>query len=238
MVYQGNGSINVAPSMPSNMSNLELPYTKDLGIQSGFHVYLVDVEYVRDKIDDEMAEYATHYSMKEVPKGEIWIADDVRPSEIPYWIRESLAEQRYCANGKCAEKSEVEAFKTEYSFRKHIKDVGKIKTGVYKKIGPITIWWVNGEAVRSTYNSDWQDGGHGYIYEYIPKNEIWLENRLHGTDAQAILLHEVHEMNRMRFQHWPYLKAHNEANKIEGEARKNPKLLPGFLDTEFKKAAE
>jgi hypothetical protein len=219
------------------MSKLELPYTRDLGFLEGFHAFLVDAEYVRQNISDEMAEYATHYSMKEVPPDEIWVADDVRRSEIQYWVRDALAEHRYCARGKSCENADMEASSTEYSFRKHIHDVGKIKTGLFKKIGPISIYWVNGEAVRSDYNSDWQDGGHGYTYKYIPKNEIWLDNHLKGIDAQAILFHEIHEMNRMRFQHWPYLKAHNESNKLEAEGRKNPKLLSKLLDDEFKKAA-
>lgn len=220
------------------MSELKLPYTKDLGFMEGYHFYLVDAEYVRMHIDDEMAEFATPYSMKEVPKDEVWIADDVKPSEIPYWQRETLAEIRYCKRGKCAENSEMEAFKTEFSFRKHIKDAGKIKAGLFKKVGPISIYWVHGEAVRSTYNSDWQDGGHGYTYHYIPKNEIWLDKELHGVDADAILLHEIHEMNRMRFYHWPYLRAHNESNVIEAKARANPKLLPGLLNKEFEEAEQ
>jgi hypothetical protein len=215
---------------------MKKPYVKNLGEYEGKEAFLVDAFWTRQHVSADFPEYGTHYSMSEIPKDEIWVGSDVDENEYDYWIREGLAEYRYCERGKSEEKAEDEAANTEYSFHKHIKDGEAIKQKLYGRVGPISIYLVDGEAVRDRYNSDWQDGGHGYIYDYIPKTEIWLDDHLHPFDLKCILLHEIHEMNRMRFNHWPYLRAHNEANKFESKARKNPKLIDGMLKTEFQEA--
>src|SRR5207253_2097692 len=40
---------------------------------------------------------------------------------------------------------------------------------------PIEVWLVDGSVVRGLYKTDYTEGGHGYVYRWVPKDEIWIE---------------------------------------------------------------
>jgi hypothetical protein len=46
------------------------------------------------------------------------------------------------------------------------------------------IYVISGKAVRDIVNADFVEGGHGYVYDYIPKNEIWIEEMLNKEDEK------------------------------------------------------
>ncbi|MDD5551321.1 MAG: hypothetical protein PHS34_08680, partial [Candidatus Omnitrophica bacterium] len=81
------------------------------------------------------------------------------------------------------------------------------------------IYLVNGEAVRKDH-IEFTMGGHGYVYDWIPIDEIWIDEVLNPEDREyTINDHEIPEVRKMRDEGWSYEKAHEYANEIEKKAR-------------------
>jgi len=91
----------------------------------------------------------------------------------------------------------------------------------WKKHNNIKIFLVNGYKVRNSYVS-FGIGGHHKAYDYIPKNEIWIEKSVTPKERNLILLHELYERKRMIDDNWDYLRAHFAATQAESYARKYP----------------
>jgi hypothetical protein len=80
------------------------------------------------------------------------------------------------------------------------------------------IWVVNGEMVRDKLDTDFTEGGHGLVYNYIPNNEIWLDDQVQPSERKAILAHELHENIDMN-KGLKYDKAHQRASEFEHRIR-------------------
>lgn len=81
------------------------------------------------------------------------------------------------------------------------------------------IWLVDGKKVRDHILINFTMGGHHYIYNHIPENEIWIDDNNYKERA-ATIVHEVDERNKMKFKKLSYSKAHKLANRKEKEFRK------------------
>jgi hypothetical protein len=81
------------------------------------------------------------------------------------------------------------------------------------------IWLVDGKKVRDRLLINFCQGGHFYVYNRIPENEIWIDDNNYKERA-ATIVHEVHERNRMKFKKLSYSRAHELANRKEKEFRK------------------
>ena len=44
---------------------------------------------------------------------------------------------------------------------------------------------VDGNVVRCTYKTDYTEGGHGQVYPWVPKREIWVEKALDRTEGSS-----------------------------------------------------
>ena len=69
------------------------------------------------------------------------------------------------------------------------------------------------------YKTDFVEGGHGYVYEWIPKDEIWIDNKIKSKEIPVIILHEFTERTLMKYKNIPYGRAHIAASKVEFEHR-------------------
>ena len=48
---------------------------------------------------------------------------------------------------------------------------------LWKKLeNGVSVWIVSGRLVRSLFDIDFTAGGHDYVYEFVPENEIWIDN--------------------------------------------------------------
>ena len=61
----------------------------------------------------------------------------------------------------------------------------------------LSVWIINGRLVRSGFDDDFTEGGHDYVYEFVPRDEIWIDNDLEEVERPYVLLHELHERNLM-----------------------------------------
>jgi hypothetical protein len=72
----------------------------------------------------------------------------------------------------------------------------------------------NGNWIKIYYSIAFVEGGNGWVYDFIPKEEAWVDEKIAECCHNAILLHEIEEIFKMR-DGWDYEKAHEYANKIE-----------------------
>jgi hypothetical protein len=75
------------------------------------------------------------------------------------------------------------------------------------------------ESVNDQYSVDFKEGGHWLACNYIPKNEVWLNNEIEPTDRKYILARELFEIGQMS-QGIDYDIAHAKASKYEQKLRK------------------
>jgi hypothetical protein len=243
---------------------MKKPYIKKFSTVSKFVVWLVDGEYIRKNIDEEFTNYGQHYRFKFIPKKEFWIDKERVLGEEKYYIDSMLVMTRLLSKGvshaeavrkadaiERRERSKSKLIRKEIKIKKQKDEVLKI---IHKRLlrklsnDNLRIWIVNGKLVRDLFFIDFVEGGHGYVYPFIPKNEIWIEEDVEHKEIKFILLHELHERNLMA-KGWCYdtdtiknLKtgkikksAHKSSSEIEFYCRNHPEFLNRELKKEIKK---
>lgn len=110
-----------------------------------------------------------------------------------------------------------------------------LKTPRLKKlgyVGGLVVYLVDGEYVRNNLDIDFVCGGNEAVYpNYVPKNEIWIDDALSPLDRTATLLHEIVERNLMVNKGWSYERAHDAASTAERPFRKQlQKIRPRTID--------
>ncbi len=95
----------------------------------------------------------------------------------------------------------------------------------------VEVWIVDANVVRSLYKTDYTEGGHGYIYPWVPRDEIWIEDTLDSRELPFIVAHEYLERRLMRDEKLDYDTAHDICSRVEFHLRKNQRvklfLAPG-----------
>ena len=92
--------------------------------------------------------------------------------------------------------------------------------------GPVRIHLVDTTAAKRIY-ADWTEGGHDRVYDFVPRNEVWLANNLPPLELRLTMLHELRERRRMgelmrggMSRSDAYDKAHDESLVVEDHYRK------------------
>ncbi len=223
---------------------LKPPYIEKVGQRGRISIWVVDGAYVRSHIDEEFTNYAQHYAFGFVPQDEFWIDREGKPDELKFFVDHLLVEHRLMAKGVPYDTALEAADKVELAERKKSGDVRKVKDGkslpdpakvhvrLWKKLGDgVSVWIVDGRLVRSVFDVDFTEGGHDHVYEFVPENEVWIDNDLEEMERPFVLLHELHERNLMS-RGWDYDRAHEDSSKIEYHCRHNPNELHAALAKE------
>jgi hypothetical protein len=229
---------------------MKKPYIKKFSKIADFTVWIVDGEYVRSNIDEEFTNFGQHYRFKFIPKKELWIDKERVPGEEKFFIDYLLVENRLMAKGMSYDNAVNKGNIVEKKLRaksrwmrknaKLKKYPKKIIQSVHKNLlqkystKKVKVWIINGEAVRDLFYIDFTEGGHGYVYSFIPKNEVWIDNDLEPDEVKFVLLHEMHERALMA-KGMKYEASHASSSKIEYFCRKHPKKIDGELKKEIKK---
>ena len=93
------------------------------------------------------------------------------------------------------------------------------------------VWFVKGRLVRSVYDIEFTEGGHEHVYEFIPRDEVWIDNDVHQDEQGYVLFHELHERNLMA-NGQNYDTAHEESSRLERYYRNHPAGLHEALTKE------
>lgn len=222
----------------------KLPYLKKIGQTGSITIWLVDGSYIRTNTDEEFTNYGHHYNFNYIPKNEFWIDQGVQEKERKFFIEHLLTEYRMMERDVPYDEAHEAANKAERTNRRRAGDVRKV-TGdnklpdpeqvhvrLWKKLeNSVSVWIVDGRLVRSVFDMDFSEGGHDYVYEFIPENELWIDNSLTDAERPYVLLHELHERNLMATG-WDYDRAHEVSSKLEHYHRQHPDELHEALAKE------
>lgn len=225
---------------------MKKPYLKKLRTVGKITVWIVDGEYVRDRLSEEFTNFAQHYRFRFIPTNEFWIDKEYDPGEEDFFIHHLLVEWWLARQGMDYEKALGYADRSERAERrkscpvclKHtrgnaalLKRIHKKRLAIYRN--GLEVWLVRGELVRDFYFTDYSEGGHDKVYAFVPKGEIWIDDDLSPHERRFVLLHEVHE-RRLMADGWEYLSAHRSASEIEYACRHHPALFPKKLREEIR----
>lgn len=105
-----------------------------------------------------------------------------------------------------------------------LKKDGLNKVFLRKMWDGTKVYMISGKFVRDTYDNDYLLGGHGYVYKYIPKDEIWIEDVILNDHEPEILAHELFEWYMMKYHKKRYPEAHKIASDFEKALREISKI--------------
>jgi hypothetical protein len=225
--------------------SFDLPYLRKDEMRGDFQVWIVDGAYVRGHIDEEFTNFGQHYRYPYIPEKEFWIDDEAEHDERVFFIDHLLVEHTLMAQGMPYRDAITEADRVERRERRRAGDVGKVthhgqqlpdpkavQEKLWKKLeNGVEVWIVNGRLVRSVFDIDFTAGGHDHVYEFVPQGEVWIDDAIEENERGFVLLHELHERNRMA-EGMPYSKAHNESSRLEFRCRHHPDELHDALVAE------
>jgi len=225
--------------------SLKPPYLSRIDQRGDLVAWIVDGSYIRGHIDEEFTNFGQHYRFPYIPETELWLDQEAQHDERRFFIEHLLVEHRLMKQGMSYADAIVQADRCE---RKERRRAGDIRTAtrsgqalpngadmheqMWKRLeNGVTVWIVNGRAVRSTFDIDFTEGGHDKVYEFVPEGEVWIDDAIIPNERGYVLLHELHERNRMAGG-WPYSKAHAESSSREYRCRHHPDELHDALAAE------
>ena len=105
--------------------------------------------------------------------------------------------------------------------RKKMKKItpDKVHLKLLGKRGNLKIYLVSGRLVRQHFDFNFVFGGHGLVYDYVPKNEIWMDDAMLTKERKYVLIHELYELDLMK-KGKKYNDAHDYACAREKEERR------------------
>jgi hypothetical protein len=240
-------------------------YLKKIGEINGFKFWYVNGFWIRNNIEPEFGNFGYSWYMPFIPKDEFWIDyESGAKKEAKYYIDNFLTIQREMKNGTPYVKAWKKSNRLEKLERGKMKFIEKIKKikikeklleKIHKKqlftkyTNKLKIFQVRGDLVRSLFFIDYAAGGHEYVYNFVPKNEVWIDDDVYKKEIPYVLIHELHERYLMS-KGWPYdpkgvgvftrrgdikgKSAHFNAEDIECMCRANRKLIKKTLLKEIK----
>lgn len=236
---------------------MKKPYLRKFSKISKFTVWIVDGKFIRDNINIEFTNYAQNYMFDFIPKNEFWIDDASTKGEEKFYMNSMLRMNQLMANGishqvACKIADDLEKRERMQALAEKmdipIKEVEKLGRKVHLKLveqsGPLKIWIVDGNIIRTLFFADFQEGGNDKVYSFVPRNEIWIDDALKKKERKFILLHELHERRLMtegmRYDYLPWEEAsedtaHQNASRLESYYRKHPKEVDQAIKEEIEK---
>lgn len=155
-----------------------------------------------------------------IGKYEIFIDNSIKANEIPSLL---VGLKKRLKHNKQDDKLAYDkSMQAEKKYRKlNVSKLKKKKFYVLKDYkNDFEVFYVNGKSVRDKFKTDFSQGGHEFVYDWIPKNEIWIEEE-EKEEVQYILAHEYLELVMMRDLKMNYNDAHYKASEIEQKLRKS-----------------
>jgi hypothetical protein len=203
-----------------------------------YTVYSVNGFAVRNaaRPDEEFGNYAMQEEFPDlIPKGEIWISEKLAAKEGVFFIAAALTRLSRQAAG-ATDKAYDDSLEVERALREKINGVefrdGKphkqVPAAIYLEPyttlpdpqGPVKVWLIDGNLARSYYKTDYTEGGHGYVYPWVPRPEVWVEDGVDRREMPFIVCHEYTERRLMRDEGLDYDTAHAICSKVEFDLRK------------------
>lgn len=222
---------------------MALPYLRKLESIPPFTVWEVSGAYVRQNLSEEFTNFSHHYVFSFIPKYEFWIDKEFSHDESTFYIDHLLTEWRLMSRGenydeahrKACQVESRERHKSKFSLETPVARDPKLIKRVHRELlktysnAFVSVWVVRGELVRDKFFVDFTEGGHDFVYRFVPLGEVWIDDELgQNEDRRFVILHELHERALMA-KGSEYVPAHRSASKIEHYCRQHPEALEECL---------
>jgi len=221
----------VTETLPGRLKRAEVlqpPYLQYLYRMGKFDVWAVDGPWIRKHLDEDFTNFGQHFRFPFIPRDQFWIDREMAPGEDSFFVTHMVLENQLMELGvpyveavtRAAELEQQERQKSE-RYHEAATDPEKVEHVHIKllgNVGDLQVWLVDGELVRNWFYTDFTEGGHDLVYNWVPPNEVWMDNDLGAEDFPYVLLHEVFERERMA-EGLTYPEAHKASLKVELEAR-------------------
>jgi hypothetical protein len=222
-----------------------LPYLEKIEQRGKFAIWIVDGTFLRGHKDEEFTNFGQHFRYPYIPENEFWIDREASHDEHRFFIEHLLVEHRLMARGmdydaalEIADRAERKERRRAGDLRilthggKSLPDGRDVHERLWKKLeSGLAVWIINGRLVRSAFDIDFTEGGHDYVYEFVPSNEVWIDDAIEEIERPYVLLHELHERNLMA-KGMAYFKAHDDSSRIEYHCRHHTDELHDALANE------
>lgn len=182
------------------------------------NIVLVDGFEIRNTLDTDFGLVHRHnyeinwYSPKfYIPEDEVWV-DHLYTDEIDFLLTADAFTE---ADDQRSYQERRELAKKELT----TKEPPPLFIKRTEENGALTVCYVDGKIIRTHFDPEFMLGGHDLVYEYIPKNHIWLDAKMDQREFPYILYHEMVERERMA-QGELYESAHEYATTAERELRR------------------
>lgn len=209
----------------------------------GYRVVTVDAFAVRSRTrhDEEFTNFAIHTDFPSlIPPGEIWIDARLFEAEGIFCLVDALVHLKKREEGVPEAEAYAAGVEAERLLRERINGVRyrggrphrqtppEVYLNEYTTLpdpsGPVRARLVDGNLVRSLYRTDYVEGGHGFVYPWVPRGEVWLEQGVATRELPFVLAHEYTELRLMRDDGLAYDPAHSIAAKVEFALREGDSL--------------
>jgi hypothetical protein len=215
---------------------------KCLLVHADYTAYTVNGLAVRNasQPDEEFGNFAAHDEFPDaIDKKEIWVSEKLAAKEGVFFLANALTYLARQAAG-ATDRAYDDGIAVERVLRERINGVefrngrphkqapDAIYLGEYVTLPdpkePVDVRLIDGNLARSYYKTDYTQGGHHYVYPWVPKPQIWVENGVDHREIHFIVCHEYLERRLMRDKGLGYDHAHSIASRLEFDLRKGQGL--------------
>ncbi len=172
---------------------------------------IVDAAKIRNSTDTDFSGAGAHKDYAYIPVDEFWL-DRYYKAEQPLFLALHDLEKKMRNKPFALIRAEAKKLFTK-------PDALPLPMTRIEKQGSLMICYVDGRAVRAGLDPYFLLGGHGLVYDYIPKKEVWIDTRQDPKEMKYTLIHELDERARMA-KGMSYLDAHDFALATERMARR------------------
>jgi hypothetical protein len=148
-----------------------------------------------------------------IPIKELWLDKDYGKNEYKYYVAHMKKEWELMRKGKSYPEAINEADELEWNLRNR-DESGEYKLRKLEDTDGVSVWLVDGKAIRDNCHIDFTEGGHDKVYQFIPDNEIWISDEVSAKERPYILAHEYNERCQMALGE-KYQPSHNRASFFE-----------------------
>lgn len=230
---------------------------KFLACVEGYAVYSIDPFAIRNaaEADEEFGNFAISEDFPDlIPKDQIWVGSTTPRKERPFFIADAVARLKAMKNGASEASAHTIGLNAERKLRlagtgveyRNGRKHKRIPSALYHERytvlpdpkQPTEVWRIDGTLARSYYKTDYTEGGHGYVYRWVPRGEIWIEKVLERDEIPYIVAHEYIESRLMRDKDIVYDRAHSICARMEFDLRKRQsrKKFPGLTGRRLTRA--
>ena len=182
------------------------PYIKPAGTRNGLAIWIVDGALIRDSLDIEFSNFGQHDAFEFIPRDELWLDREAAPDEQKFFVDHLVLERSLMDRGVPYDSALEVADRREIAERDSAGDVAKVRgedgmpdpervhISRWRTLASgLTVWIVDGRLVRSAFDVDFTEGGHDHVYEFVPPQEVWIDNDVVTDERPFVLYHELHE---------------------------------------------